>query len=50
MTAAEAVRWAETRACKGCRHGEPQHEGCKTAFEVAELIRALAESAATQGA
>lgn len=49
MTAAEAVRWAETRACKDCRHGEVQHEACKKAFEVAELIHDLAESA-TQGA
>jgi hypothetical protein len=44
MTTDEAVRWAETRACKSCRKSDKtDHAACATAQEVAELIRALAE-------
>lgn len=44
MTADEAIRWAETRACKGCRHADnADHAACATAQEVAELIRVLVE-------
>lgn len=42
MTADEAIRWAETRACKTCRKSDnAEHAACTQAQDVAELIRLL---------
>lgn len=44
MTTDEAIRWAETRACKGCRKADnPEHDACGKALDAAELIRRLTE-------
>lgn len=46
MTTDEAIRWATTRACKGCRKSDnPEHDACNTALDAAELIRRLTEKA-----
>jgi len=44
MTAAEAAKWAESRACRECRNSDqPEHPACSKAQETAELIRRLAD-------
>lgn len=46
MTTDDAARWAERRACKGCRKSDnPEHDACGKALDAAELIRRLAENA-----
>lgn len=46
MTADEAIRWAETRACKGCRSADKaEHDACEKARTVAGLLRELVEKA-----
>jgi len=46
MTADDAARWADSRACKDCRKSDnPTHAGCATAREAAELIRRLDDAA-----
>jgi hypothetical protein len=44
LTAADAIHWAKTRACKGCRHSDnPDHDACGKALETAELIQLLVD-------
>lgn len=44
MTTDDAVRWAESRACRACRKSDsPDHDACNKAKDAAELIRRLAE-------
>lgn len=43
MTTDDAIRWAESRACKVCRKSDnPSHDSCAKAQDAAELIRRLA--------